>query len=432
MINIRRKEHFTMPCVENYYMNDTILKEPPKEVYSLKEDKVNDGGEITQWFGSDEYRDKLSEYITKYDKSSNPAVSVNYSFSTYKNDPRSGFQKSPYIINREGSVRDPILTYIEKYNLGQTYNNYDDIRVMSEPNYSKYIESLSCDKKINMNKKIKQQKNINIQISDNTNRNLNDIKPNNIELKENLDIKAYTNESKNVHFKNPYQNCITPDSIYDKYIVDKAEAIVNTKLKTYFDNTKYEFNTDKFINDENNIFVNTNKSGRKNDDNKYFILDDTYLNDELNVVAHTNLKGNHNKSTEINIDPKLKDIVDAVMYTQQSKQKNSRDNINHMNLQLRDIIDAVAYTKENKQKNVREDVYITREFKENMPETSYVPNLTYAKKVNSDKIYEFDLKDKIHDVSMKHSSNFIPRYERQDVNINIRNNDKPNMYNSNF
>ena len=400
-----RKDYYTMPSVENYYINDTILREPPKEYYSIKQDKVNQGGEITAWFGSDEYKDKLCDNILKYDKSSNLGVSVDYSFGTYKNDPKAGFAKSPYPIDREGNFRDPILTYMEKYPLNQTYNYYDDISVMAEPNYVKYMKEREKEPGVNeLKKKLKKQK----------------------------DIKLISKETKNTKFKSPYQNCVVPENIFDKYIVDRAEAIVQSRLKTISNKQMEQIDPSEYIKDLDYLIrVNTQITNANKRNNYYEILDDSFIKDQLDVSAISNKHGK-SKKQDVNInDLELREILDAVAVNKKGRDK--RTEVTTDELKLRELLDTVAFTQMKKSNVIQHNVSLTKEFKDKGPEVNIQTRETIKRKVvDNENLRDsvIDLKYKISDIPMKGPDTFKPRYERDEINTNTLEQDKANIYNS--
>jgi hypothetical protein len=408
MINIRRKEYYTMPSVENYYYNDSILKEPPKEVYSIKQDKVNEGGEMTQWFGTDDYTQKLTDYVLKYDKNSNPAVSVDYTFGTYsKQSNKSGNNKSPYVINRDGDVRDPILTYLERYPLNRTYNNYGDITPIAEPNFAKYIKQKDCSgDNIDMVKKLKKEKN----------------------------IRVVSTKKADGKFKSPYQNCINPSNLYDKYIVDRAEAIVNSKLKAY---TRNKITPDvdiaDYLKDEQNVYARTLREGNKNYHTDHTI-DEAYLKEEKNVYANTLREGNKNYHSNYHIidDSYLKDQLD-VMTVQNGKGPVKRTEINIDELQLKDILDVKVMSQMKDAKRYKEEINIDKEFKNRFPEVHVQSKENILRKdINSDMLRQtvFDMKE-ANDINVHHPATFKAKYEKYDtMNIKINEQDKVNIYNT--
>lgn len=103
----------TLPSVESWGQNNSLLKDPPKSLYTRKIDKVGQTSSITQTI--EESSDRACEAIQVYARGVNPCVSVSYS-----NNGSNGGQsissistgtaaKLPYTIMRDGAFRPPIL-----------------------------------------------------------------------------------------------------------------------------------------------------------------------------------------------------------------------------------------------------------------------------------------------------------------------------------
>lgn len=224
MIQFPKNESYTLPSVENFYNNDSILKEPPKAVYALRRDRVGDDNQMLEWYGSDEFKDRLCDTLRVYDANKNNMVSVDYSFGIYnKNNSarngyrnpgsstvmdtsvsgslirNAGFNKSPYLVNREDAFRFPEEAAFENTPVYKQYTF--DIDYMAQPLFYKFIQGQECTKdKVDVKRSIKNDK------------------------KKNIEVRG----QKKIHKNNgPYENCQNPD----KYITEKANAIVNSKIQ---------------------------------------------------------------------------------------------------------------------------------------------------------------------------------------------------------
>lgn len=225
MIQFPKSESYTLPSVENFYNNDSILKEPPKAVYALRRDRVGDDNQMLEWYGSDEFRDRLCDTLRVYDANKNNMVSVDYSYGIYnKNNSVSnvygssssnmmdstlsgqlirnaGFNKSPYLVNREDAFRFPAEAAFESTPVYKTYSL--DVSAMSQPLLFKFFQQQECGggkQVVDINKSLKKDKKKNIEV---------------------------TGQKKIFKNNDPYDNCKDPE----RYITKKAEAIVNSRFQ---------------------------------------------------------------------------------------------------------------------------------------------------------------------------------------------------------
>jgi len=106
----------TLGSVESWGNNMSILKDPPKSIYTRRIDKVGQTSDITA--SIDEGTDRACEAILQYARGVNPSVSVSYNNTQSMNG--QGMQSNnqqaylPYRVNRDGAFRPPIQT---EYNL---------------------------------------------------------------------------------------------------------------------------------------------------------------------------------------------------------------------------------------------------------------------------------------------------------------------------
>ena len=106
----------TLGSVDSWGTNMSILKDPPKSLYTRRIDKVGQTSDITA--SIDEGSDRACESILQYARGVNPSVSVSYNNTQSMNGQalQSNNQQAylPYRVNREGAFRPPIQT---EYNL---------------------------------------------------------------------------------------------------------------------------------------------------------------------------------------------------------------------------------------------------------------------------------------------------------------------------
>jgi hypothetical protein len=108
---------YTLPSVESWSSNNSILKDPHKSIMTRKIDKISDTSSLTQL--TDESGDRIREVISVYPRGINPMVSVSYgnegnngggngSLVGGQNQNKQAYL--PYRIMKDGSFRPPILT----------------------------------------------------------------------------------------------------------------------------------------------------------------------------------------------------------------------------------------------------------------------------------------------------------------------------------
>ena len=107
---------YTLPSVESWGSNNSILKDPSRSIMTRKIDRISDTSSLTQL--TDESGDRICEAISVYSRGVNPMISVSYG-----NEGNNGGGNGsvigqnqnkqaylPYRIMKDGSFRPPILT----------------------------------------------------------------------------------------------------------------------------------------------------------------------------------------------------------------------------------------------------------------------------------------------------------------------------------
>ena len=106
----------TLPSIESWGQNNTILRDPPKGIQTRKIDKALETSAITTMI--EESGDRFSEAISYYARGTNPMVNVSYdNFSNNAGAQSNGFNRSatnnqaygPYTIMNAGEFRPPIV-----------------------------------------------------------------------------------------------------------------------------------------------------------------------------------------------------------------------------------------------------------------------------------------------------------------------------------
>ena len=102
----------TLPSIESWSTNMSILKDPPKSITTRRVDKVGQTSDITAMI--DNAGDRACEAILQYSRGINPSVSVQYNNSgnmsgkSIQGNNQQAFL--PYRVARDGAFRPPIKT----------------------------------------------------------------------------------------------------------------------------------------------------------------------------------------------------------------------------------------------------------------------------------------------------------------------------------
>lgn len=120
MIAKPKWENFTLPEVETV----NILRDPPKSLSTRKSEKV-DVGNVRHMYDAD----RIADGINFYARGVNPMVSVDYSGlggGSQTNSLNTGQAWSPYVVNRDGDFRFPLVYQNDRLPLSR----------MARPNYA--------------------------------------------------------------------------------------------------------------------------------------------------------------------------------------------------------------------------------------------------------------------------------------------------------
>lgn len=103
MIQYPKLIHATLPSADEYNGNTSIIKDPPKSIFTRRNVKVNDHSEITEEI--DGAGDRVCEIINTYARGINPFVGTQY--SNYGNETTQAYL--PYRVMDRGAFRPPII-----------------------------------------------------------------------------------------------------------------------------------------------------------------------------------------------------------------------------------------------------------------------------------------------------------------------------------
>lgn len=99
----------TLPSVETWGNNMSILRDPPKSIYTRKNDKVGQTSDITQMI--DDASDRACEAILVYSRGVNPMVAVSYDNYGNNGGQKSGNVNQVGLNTNGGSAKQAYLPY---------------------------------------------------------------------------------------------------------------------------------------------------------------------------------------------------------------------------------------------------------------------------------------------------------------------------------
>jgi hypothetical protein len=134
MIQYPKLVHATLPSADEYNGNTSIIKDPPKSIFTRRIQKVNDHNEITEEI--DGAGDRICEFIKPFARGINPFVATEY--SNYGNERTQAYL--PYRVVENGAFRPPIIKPQDLRPLSRQVRLYTPIT--SAPEYIK--QTLDC------------------------------------------------------------------------------------------------------------------------------------------------------------------------------------------------------------------------------------------------------------------------------------------------
>ena len=144
----------TLPSVDSWGTNLTILKDPPKSIHTRKINKVGENNDITQMI--EDSGNRTCEAITHYARGVNPMLSVSYSNYGNNGGQRSGGiqinggrnAKLPYNVMEGGVFRPPVQRPVDLLPLSRLPRNITKVNSNIEfIDYTKkaIIQGQACD-----------------------------------------------------------------------------------------------------------------------------------------------------------------------------------------------------------------------------------------------------------------------------------------------
>ena len=130
---VGNKAKVTNPSIESWYINNNILKDPPKSIMTRRIDKVNQDGSLNEMMYDS--GDRFAEGLNVYARGVNPMVSVSYGNSD--GTP----VKMPYRIIRDGAFRPPILRQEQLLPLSRLPRN--TTQAISSKEYQGYYDRVT-------------------------------------------------------------------------------------------------------------------------------------------------------------------------------------------------------------------------------------------------------------------------------------------------
>jgi hypothetical protein len=271
------KGKVTLPSVDSWGSNLSIMRDPPKSITVRRIDKVGDNNDIVKMIDES---DRCSDSVTRFARGVNPFVSVSYS--------NNGGQQSflPYTINKDGDFHPPVPAPQDLLPLSRMPRNVT--KIPSKPSIPHYLKELPNSREQNVQRTIKPEI---ISASVRASKTYSLQKPfqegytNGIQYNiENNNILTSADTSKSSYSDRTKLNGVAP---VNSYLLEKLNASANTNKN----NIKYvQYNNPKAkTNDILNVNVQTQKTGLTTQGSR-IIHEPFELERKTPVLqAHTNL-----------------------------------------------------------------------------------------------------------------------------------------------
>ncbi len=147
------KGKITLPSVDSWGTNLSIVKDPPKSITIRRIDKVGDNNDITKMVDDS---DRCSSSIMRFARGVNPSVSVSYtnnggSLQNY------GSQQAflPYTINKDGDFKPPVPAPQDLLPLSRMPRNVTE--VVTKPSMPHFLKELPNSRDQNVQKNVKKE-----------------------------------------------------------------------------------------------------------------------------------------------------------------------------------------------------------------------------------------------------------------------------------
>jgi hypothetical protein len=280
------KARVTLPSVEMWGNDFSILKDPPKSIMTRRINRVGETSGITSMI--DDSGDRSCEAILEYQRGVNPFVSVSYSNSD--GTPT----KLPYSVNKDGAFRPPVVGPRELMPLSRQPRNWTT--AFSKPGFADFSKKMEVCKPAEKTREINNNK-LNCSIRPTAVFQLETPISEPFEVKymiQNPLKTSVTSGTKTLDYTQ--QHVIEPVKGID-YDNMHAYAQSNLSIEAYKNSSKFDPN--RYLQD----YLTTNAETNVSDPSKYFNENqfdpDRYLQDNLNANAETNPSLTHIQVTPI-------------------------------------------------------------------------------------------------------------------------------------
>lgn len=316
MLQYPKSVHVTLPSVESWGINNNIIKDPPKAIFTRKIDKVGDNNDLLNMV--DESGDRVCEGINVYARGINPFTAVEYSNASnnagIKGNPTSysnqAQAKLPYRVLLDGEFRPPVQNPRDLLPLSRQPRLLTS--ALANPEFIDFSKKRHCPEKFREIKKEVVQTSVRptavyalekpiepfnlgngikehiINVSANAGFNVRGDRTNQEFIRP---IKGANNESNNVYANTNYGSNVTVRGVDN----------INVDTTKYIQDVNYH---DMISNPSKNIQVKSLKEMTSLDENQYLKDNTIYFND-----YQTNVKGfEQNQDFVIDEDRFIKDV----------------------------------------------------------------------------------------------------------------------------
>ena len=372
----------TLGSVESWGTNMSILKDPPKSLYTRRINKVGQTSDITATI--DEASDRACEAILQYARGVNPMVSVSYNNSNSQNGNNTSAGNSqaflPYRINREGAFRPPIQTEYNLLPLSRMPRVWTSS--FSNPSFPDFSRQLNLQGNAETTKEVK---NFLLKTSARPTAVYKIETPLEKPYEVKYSVKDSINTSAHSRIKTTdrtTQNVLEPTKEINKNL-QHAFAHSNKQDIRHIDNK--ELNTDRYLQDTNAHAVNTIKGAdylQNGNLDEQIDMGDVKVRNAVNIEYETPLHGNE-KTDYIHGD--LFQERNLPYYTAESNIRGDKTNVSYIHDDL-DLNRALPYheSKSNMRgdKNTVSYIHDNIELDRTLPYHSADSNISGDKKIS--------------------------------------------------
>jgi hypothetical protein len=382
---ITNRGKITLPSVDSWGSNMSIMRDPPKSITLRRKDKVGDNNDIIQMIDDS---DRSNDAIMRFARGVNPSVSVSY--SNHGNSLQNyGNQQAflPYTINKDGDFHPFVHAPQDLLPLSRLPHN--TVSAISNPSMPHFKKELENSRNQTVTSTVKQNI-ISSHVKTTKVYSLQKPFQEPFEVKYNIQdvLKKSGNTAKISYSDRTSQNVVKPTNSINDDILQKS--VISNKQNVQQKNTS-EFDPTRFLQDSLNSEIYSNKAS--NEQIKYihenFELEKNLPN--YNVISNKNTLGNiqYMNETELELERSLP------QYEQKTNNKSfGTIKFIHEDKKL-DRNMPVYQSKTNKQGN-KQTIYIHNDVELNrvLPEHTAFTNITknIQKTVNHEHMKEYERK----------------------------------------